>query len=102
MSVADELSKLDALRAQGVLSQSEFQHAKQRLLDGPLPSATTAVVNSFRRSRSDRWIGGVCGGLALSTGLESWIWRLIFTILLLFGGTGFVLYLLIYMFAPAE
>ena len=102
MSIADELSKLEALRGQGVLSDMEFQRAKQRLLDEQPPSATTAAVNSFRRSRNDRWIGGVCGGLALSTGLESWLWRLIFTVLLLFGGTGVVLYLLIYIFAPTE
>ncbi len=107
MSLADELHKLDELRSRGVLSDAEFGRAKQRLLDGPaaLPPETStavAVVNRFRRSSSDRWIGGVCGGLAVATGVESWVWRLVLTVLLLFGGTGLILYLLLWIFVPAE
>jgi phage shock protein PspC (stress-responsive transcriptional regulator) len=107
MSLADELNKLEDLRARGVLSDEEFGRAKQRLLDGsgmPLPGAAPAVaaVNSFRRSLTDKWLGGVCGGLARATGLESWVWRLIVVILALFGGTGVLLYLLLWIFVPAE
>jgi len=104
MSLADELNKLADLRTRGVLSDAEFQRAKQRLLDGPPPPSPAAVVavNSFRRSSTDKWIGGVCGGLAVATGVESWVWRLILTVLLLFGGTGLVLYVLLWIFVPAE
>jgi phage shock protein PspC (stress-responsive transcriptional regulator) len=102
MSLADELHKLDELRSRGVLSDAEFGRAKQRLLDGPGTSTAAAVVNRFRRSSSDRWIGGVCGGLAVATGVESWVWRLVLTVLLLFGGTGLILYLLLWIFVPAE
>ncbi len=107
MSLADELHKLDELRARGVLTDTEFGRAKQRLLDGsaalpPETSAAVAVVNRFRRSSSDRWIGGVCGGLSVATGVESWVWRLVLTVLLLFGGTGLILYLLLWIFVPAE
>lgn len=38
MSLADELSKLDELHRRGVLSDSEFQVAKHRLLSVPGPS----------------------------------------------------------------
>jgi phage shock protein C len=107
MSVADELHKLDELRSRGVLSTDEFQRAKQRLLDTPQPPVSSdvpvlAALNAFRRSATDRWIGGVCGGLARLTGIESWAWRLIFTVLLLFGGTGGLLYILLWFFVPAE
>jgi len=107
MSLADELGKLEDLRTRGVLSDAEFQRAKQRLLDGPaaapgdLPPAV-AAVNAFRRSASDKWLGGVCGGIARATGVESWVWRLIVTLLALFGGTGVLLYLLLWIFVPAE
>ena len=100
MSVADELSKLKSHLESGLLSEAEYARAKQRLLDGAPPVA--AAVNSFRRSASDKWIAGICGGLAVSTGVESWVWRLILTVLLLFGGTGFILYVLLWIFVPTE
>ena len=116
MSLADELAKLDDLRTRGVLSAEEFQRAKERLLDGSAPAGgaagTTgaapgatpgvAAVNAMRRSATDKWLGGVCGGLARATGLESWVWRLIFAVLFLFGGTGLLIYLLLWIFVPAE
>lgn len=101
MSIADELSKLDALRAQGVLSDAEFQRAKQSALEG-LGTNSAAAVNRLRRSIHDRWIGGVCGGLAAATGVDSWIWRLVLAMLMVFFGTGFIIYLLMWIFVPAE
>ena len=105
MGLADELSRLDDLRQRGVLSDEEFQRAKARLLDGPPPPPdipAVAAINRWRRSRSDRWIGGVCGGVAAITGVESWIWRLILVALAFFGGTGVLLYLLLWIFVPDE
>ena len=103
MSIADELTKLDALRASGALSDAEFQRAKHKLLEGsPTPPPPLAAVNALRRSATDRWIGGVCGGLGVATGVESWIWRLIFSVLLLFGGSGLIVYLLLWIFVPNE
>lgn len=114
MSIADEIAKLDELRNRGALSAEEFERAKARLLDGAdagggsgsgssvPPGSGMAAVNSLRRSRTDSWIGGVCGGIARTTGVESWIWRLIFFALVLFGGTGVLLYVLLWIFVPAE
>jgi phage shock protein PspC (stress-responsive transcriptional regulator) len=106
MSLAEELNKLDELRSRGVLSEPEFQRAKQRLLDGPPPplgqAPAVSAINSFRRSPTDKWIGGVCGGLAKLTGIDSWAWRLILTVLFLFGGAGGLLYILLWIFVPAE
>ena len=66
MSLIDELSKLAELRASGTLTEEEFTRAKERLLSasGPPPRTDNLAssVNTFRRSRTDRVFGGVCGG----------------------------------------
>ena len=105
MMLADELSKLAELRANGGLTEEEFKRAKERLLNTEQtrsndPLAT--VVNSFRRSRTDRWFGGVCGGIARSTGVEAWVWRLLFAALFICAGVGLVLYLLLWIIVPSE
>ena len=105
MSLSDELSKLSELRQSGTLTEDEFGRAKARLLNAQEPYVTpptTYPVNTFRRSRNDRWIAGVCGGIARATGLESWVWRLFFTVLLLCGGAGILVYVLLAIFVPSE
>jgi phage shock protein C len=105
MALSDELGKLDELHQRGALTDEEFSCAKSRLLRGESAAAdapAVAAINALRRSRTDRWIAGVCGGLARSTGVESWAWRLLFALLLLFGGAGFVLYVLLWIFVPSE
>jgi phage shock protein C len=107
MTLSDDLNKLDELRARGALTDEEFARAKERLLSagstgsGPSPPFVSAV-NTFRRSRNDRWIAGVCGGLGRMTGMESWVWRLFFTVLFLCAGTGLLVYLLLALFVPSE
>lgn len=59
-------------------------------------------LQTFTRSRKDRWIGGVCGGLGEHTPVPSWTWRLIFTLSLLICGTGFLVYILLWIFVPEE
>jgi phage shock protein C len=104
MSIADDLSKLEQMHERGTLSGDEYQRAKNKLLSASPQPRDPAVraVNSFRRSESDRWFGGVCGGLAQSTGVESWVWRLIFTFLMLFGAVGLVIYVVLWFFVPLE
>lgn len=105
MALSDELSKLEALHQRGVLTDEEFSRAKTRLLDEPpgLASAPVLVaLNALRRSRSDRWIAGVCGGIARTTGVESWAWRLLFAVLFFCGGAGLLLYVLLWIFVPTE
>lgn len=109
MNDAEELNKLADLHARGVLNDEEFAKAKARVLGGQTtPSSGGAAgpnlgaVNGLRRSRVDRWIGGVCGGIARVTGLDSWVWRLIFTVLFLAFGSGILLYILLWIFVPEE
>jgi phage shock protein C len=105
MTLSDDLHKLDELRARGALTDEEFTRAKERLLNSGSTDASApfvSAVNTFRRSRTDRWIAGVCGGLGRLTGMESWVWRLFFTVLFLCAGTGLLVYILLAIFVPSE
>ena len=53
-------------------------------------------LNELRRSRRDRLIGGLCGGLGRCTPWASWVWRALFLASLLVNGSGFVLYLVLW------
>ena len=103
MSTADELEKLASLHERGVITDDEFQRLKARVLDGvPAPSVAGLSDTAMRRSLSDRWLGGVCGGLARMMGVETWIVRLGVTLLTFFWGTGLVIYILLWVFVPVE
>ena len=104
MSLVDELARLEEMRARGSLSEDDFQRAKQRLIDAEpaAPAAAAAALNRLRRSRSGQWLGGVCAGIAQVSGVETWIWRLLFALLFIFGGTGLLIYLLLWIFVPLE
>ncbi len=54
------------------------------------------------RSRTDRMIGGVCGGLGNYFGIDPSLVRLVFVLLLVFGGSGFLLYLILWIVLPEE
>jgi phage shock protein PspC (stress-responsive transcriptional regulator) len=105
MAMSDELGKLGDLHQRGILSDEEFSRAKARVLGestGQSPQPALAAVNALRRSRSDRWLGGVCGGLAQISGLAAWMWRLIFTLLVLCAGSGALVYLLLWILLPQD
>ena len=111
--LAEEIQRLHELHLNGALTEAEFGHAKARVLTNTqqtpsgvaasVPaSSALAEINAFRRSRSDRWIGGVCGSLGARTGLAAWIWRLIFFLFAMYFGIGVVLYILACVFVPEE
>lgn len=54
------------------------------------------------RSRSDRMIGGVCGGLGNYFAIDPTLVRLVFVLLFVFGGSGFLLYLILWIVLPEE
>ena len=102
MSSADELAKLHALVEKGALTPAEFERAKARLLDEPPGPGAGLAINRLRRSLGDRWIAGVCGGIGRITGVESWIWRMLFVLGLIFGGLTIFVYLVLWIFVPRE
>jgi phage shock protein C len=54
----------------------------------------------LRRSSTDKMAGGVCGGLAGYTGIDAVLWRVGFVALTLVGGSGVLLYLLLWVLLP--
>jgi phage shock protein C len=51
-------------------------------------------------SKTDEWLGGVCGGLGEHTPLPSWVWRLVFLGLFFCYGTGVLLYIALWICLP--
>ncbi len=62
----------------------------------------TTQYRALRRSRSNRIVAGVCGGLAEFFGISAFWFRLGFLLALLPGGVpGLLLYLLMWLIMPS-
>ena len=106
MGISEDLERLQSLRERGALSEEEYARAKAQVLQGAPPSSSPPSHPSFlhrlQRSRTDRVIGGVCGGLGKHTDLPSWAWRVIFCVVSLYFGAGLLFYILLWIFLPLE
>jgi phage shock protein PspC (stress-responsive transcriptional regulator) len=67
----------------------------------PPPPPGPPVRPQLRRSRTDKILGGVSGGLAEYSGIDALLWRVGFVALTLAGGTGIIVYLLLWLLMPA-
>jgi phage shock protein C len=70
-----------------------------------LPAAPPAPAPRFalRRSRTDRMLGGVCGGLAAATGADAALLRVLLVALtLITGGAAALVYVAAWALAPEE
>jgi len=99
MTLSQQLEQLDELHRRGVLTDEEFARAKARTL-AQCSGQGLAALNGLQRSTSDRWLGGVCGGLAQNLGVAAWVLRMGFILLVLCAGTGVLLYALLWFFLP--
>lgn len=120
MNIADEIARLHELNRSGALTDEEFARAKEKLLasmgtgsadsSGSFGHAQSgangenpfAHLNQLRRSKTDQWLGGVCAGLGKFTGMEAWIWRLVFVLFVVCFGFGVIAYLLAWILIPEE
>jgi phage shock protein C len=58
-------------------------------------------LDRLRRSKTDQWLGGVCGGLGQCTPVPAWAWRIGFVLAGSLGdGAGVVAYILLWLFVP--
>jgi len=60
------------------------------------------MQSRLMRSRSDRMLGGVCGGLAAYLRIDATIIRLLFVLMALGSGAGVFIYLVLWFVLPAE
>src|SRR5512133_2824678 len=67
----------------------------------PPPPPGPPARPQLRRSRTDEILGGVSGGLAEYSGVDALLWRVGFVALALAGGTGVIVYLLLWLLMPA-
>jgi phage shock protein PspC (stress-responsive transcriptional regulator) len=67
----------------------------------PPPPGPPPVRPQLRRSRTDKILGGVNGGLAEYSGIDALLWRVGFVALTLAGGAGIIVYLLLWLLMPA-
>ncbi len=59
-------------------------------------------LRRLRRSRDDKVIAGVCGGLGRSLGVDPLLLRIVLAVMVLFGGTGVVLYAIGWLLMPVD
>jgi phage shock protein PspC (stress-responsive transcriptional regulator) len=59
-------------------------------------------MSSLYRPRNDRWIAGVCSGLARRFGMSPNVMRLIFLLSCLLPGPQFIVYLVLWAIMPDE
>ncbi|RCK77699.1 MAG: hypothetical protein IGBAC_2008 [Ignavibacteriae bacterium] len=59
-------------------------------------------IKKLYRSINDKWIAGVCGGIAEYLKVDAIIIRLLFILLILIGGTGIIFYLLAWIMVPVN
>lgn len=65
--------------------------------------STETTTRKLRRSRNDRMVAGVCGGIATMFNTDAALVRILLVAATLLGfGTGAVLYLVAWMVVPEE
>lgn len=54
------------------------------------------------RSRTDRWLSGVCGGLGKYFNVDPTLVRVLFAVALIFAGTSLLVYIILIVVMPEE
>src|SRR3954453_18887212 len=70
--------------------------------DPPPPPPGPPAASQLRRSSTDKMLGGVSGGLAEYSGIDPLLWRIGFVALAFAGGSGLLVYLLLWLFMPSD
>lgn len=58
------------------------------------------MARRLYRSRTEKMLGGVCGGLGELLDIDPTIVRLVFVLLALWGGSGVIIYIVLWLIAP--
>jgi phage shock protein C len=61
-----------------------------------------AQTRKLYRSKTNRKLAGVCGGLAQYFNIDATLIRVLFVVLAVLGGSGLVLYLALWIIVPNE
>jgi len=61
-----------------------------------------ADTKRLTRSRTERWLGGVCGGIGNYFNLDPTIIRVVFVLAALILGGGLLIYIILWLIIPQE
>ena len=61
-----------------------------------------AQTRKLYRSKTNRKLAGVCGGLAQYSNIDATLIRVLFVVLAVLGGSGLVIYLAMWIIVPKE
>jgi phage shock protein C len=79
-------------------SLMNHQPARRRILKG----SAMSEIRKLYRSRSNRMLAGVCGGLAQYFNTDPTLVRVLFVVLAVLGGSGLLIYLVLWVVVPEE
>jgi phage shock protein C len=68
----------------------------------PTKGGAMDSTRKLYRSKTDRKLAGVCGGLAQYFNLDATLIRVLFVLLAVLGGSGLVLYVAMWIIVPRE
>lgn len=68
----------------------------------PPGGGTPPGPRRYRRSREDRMVAGVCGGLAETLAIDPVVLRVLLTVLMFFGGAGIAIYIACWLLMPDD
>jgi phage shock protein C len=77
----------------GTVSRMQVRLAKGGAMD---------QTRKLYRSKTDRKLAGVCGGLAQYFSVDATLIRVLFVLLAVLGGSGLVLYVAMWIIVPNE
>jgi phage shock protein PspC (stress-responsive transcriptional regulator) len=60
------------------------------------------MARRLYRSRTEKMLGGVCGGLGELLDIDPTIVRLVFVLLTIWGGAGALIYVILWLIAPYQ
>jgi phage shock protein PspC (stress-responsive transcriptional regulator) len=94
----EEAEKQDAGFAKG----EENNAGEPSGSEGPSGAAASGSRKRLYRDEEDKILGGVASGLAHYLNIDPAIIRILFAILTIFGGSGFLIYIVLWVFVPSR
>lgn len=82
-----------------ISGEPSSDHGQQSSSAGPT-TATQGTQRQLRRSRENRVLGGVCGGVGRYVDVDPVLFRLAFLLLVVAGGAGILLYIIAWIVIP--
>lgn len=76
--------------------------ATKRPASNPKTSPTEATPRRLYRATKDRILGGVCAGLGDFFNIDPTIFRIIFVVATVVGGSGILIYIVLWLITPTE